>query len=343
MQNNKHNFLSICILSYNRPNSILRLLESIDLNFKKNFEIIISDDCSPKETEIEIKVKNFSKENSVNINFIKNSKNQGYDKNFNVLVNNAQGKWLIFMGDDDEFVDGSLEKVINFLTLNPRLGYVMKSHYLIHDNNFKELFKYYRGNKFFKPGIDALISLFRKSVYIAGFIIKRELVMPFVTDRFDGSMLNQLYLMSEVVLKHNSAYLDIPFTQQYKSLEHNKSDLMYDRIKKKFIPREPTIEISIKFLKSYNDITNYIDKKYNLNCSEIIRKDMSKYLYPSISIHRDKGLFKFLLYISMLNKLKFNCSIYYYIYVIGLIIFKKKLCDYLIVLIKKKLGFTPTL
>jgi abequosyltransferase len=335
--------ISICILSYNRPETLLRLLHTIDLKLKNNYEIIISDDFSPKQKEIEKIIKGFIKQNSVNINFIKNKINQGYDKNFNTLVKNANGKWLVFMGDDDEFVKGSLKKIIKFLNSNPQLGYVMKSHYLIHENNYKEVFRYYKNNKFFLPGVNSVISLFRKSVYIAGFMIRKDLVMPYVTDKFDGSMLNQLYLLSEVVLKHPSAYLDIPFTQQYKSLAHNKSDVMFDREKRTFIPREATIDISINFLNSFSKITDYIDVKYNLKSSDVIKKDMSKYMYPSISIHREQGLKKFIEYIIELNKLGFNCSIYYYIYIISLIFFKKKICDWIIVFLKKIIGFTPKL
>ena len=117
-----------------------------------------------------------------------------------------------------------------------------------------------------------MIELYRKSVYIAGFMIRRKEILNLITNQFDGSMLNQIYYMSEVVLKSPSAYLDIPFTQQYKSHEHNKKDVMYDRKNKVFVKREPTLAISIKFLKSFHTISSYIDNKYSLNCSNLIKK-----------------------------------------------------------------------
>ena len=40
-----------------------------------------------------------------------NEKNLGYDGNLNQLVRTAQGKWLVFMGDDDEFIPGALDKL----------------------------------------------------------------------------------------------------------------------------------------------------------------------------------------------------------------------------------------
>jgi len=335
--------ISICILSYNRPNTLLRLLKTIDVKFQNQYEIIVSDDFSPKQIEIEKTINQFSKSLNIPVVLIKNKINRGYDKNFNILVKKAKAQWLVFMGDDDEFVEGAIEKIILFLKTNSELGYVMKSHYLIHENNYKEVFKYYRSTTFFKPGYLSIIELFRKSVYIAGFMIKRELVLPFVTDRFDGSMLNQLYLLCEVVYSHPSAYFDIPFTQQYKSLDHNKKDVMFNRKQKIFVPREASVSISLDFLSSFSTITQYIDQKYNLTISKAIKIDMSKYMYPSISIHREKGLKTFIFYVLELNKLGFNCTIYYYMYVISLLILKKKKSDFIITFLKKIIGYTPKL
>ena len=106
-------FISICILSYNRPEGIIRLLNTIDL--KESIEIIISDDCSPRIFEIENKILKFNKTNKFNLKFYKNSQNQGYDKNLNKLIKKANGEWIIFMGDDDEFVSGALEKIQIYL------------------------------------------------------------------------------------------------------------------------------------------------------------------------------------------------------------------------------------
>ena len=107
--------ISICILSYNRPNTLLRLLKTIDVKFQNQYEIIVSDDFSPKQIEIEKTINEFSKSLNIPVLLIKNKVNRGYDKNFNILVKKAKAQWLVFMGDDDEFVEGAIEKIILFL------------------------------------------------------------------------------------------------------------------------------------------------------------------------------------------------------------------------------------
>jgi glycosyltransferase involved in cell wall biosynthesis len=336
-------FISICILSYNRPETLERLLKTIDTQNIEEIEVVICEDASPRRTEIRLVVDNFSLQRAYPVRYFENEKNLGYDGTFNQLCRHAQGEWMVFMGDDDEFAPLALDKMIDFLQNHSELGYVMKSHYLLHESREKEIFRYFKGTKFFPAGLDTYTTLFRRSVFIAGFTIRREYALPFLTDRFDGTMLMQLYLLAEVVLKHPSAYFDEPFTQQYASHAHNTGDVMFDRDKKKFIPRRPTLDISLKFLKSFSDITQYIDNKYDVDSTKRIKHDMSKYFYPSLSIYRESGIVFFMQYVRHLNKLGFNTSIYYYIYVVMLACFGRKFCNWGIYWLKRLLGYTPQL
>lgn len=335
--------VSICILSYNRPETLLRLLRTIDTTRADKIEVIVCEDSSPRQQEIREVVTDFKAQQSYPVLYSENEKNLGYDGTFCELVKRASGKWLVFMGDDDEFVPGAIDKVLSFLDHNPNLGYLLKSHYLVHDDQTKERFRYFGQSEFFNPGVDAYVELFRKSVFIAGFAIRREYVKPYLTDRFNGTMLIQLYLLAEVVLKHPSAYFDEPFTQQYASHQHNVGDVMFDREKKVFVPRKPTLDISLNFLKSFSLITEYIDEKYQINSTALIKKDMSKYFYPSLAVHRGAGLPFFFNYVRELNRLGFNASLYYYVYVFLLAVLGKKMCDWGIRTLKNILGKTPRL
>ena len=335
--------VSICILSYNRPETLLRLLRTIDTNRTDEIELVICEDSSPRQQEIRETVNAFRAQQPYPVLYFENKKNLGYDGTLCELVKHANGSWLVFMGDDDEFVPGAFDKVLSFLDHHSELGYVMKSHYLIHDDQTKERFRYFGKSEFFEPGIDAYVELFRKSVFIAGFTIRREYAVPYLTDRFDGTMLIQLYLLAEVVLKHPAAYFDEPFTQQYASHQHNVGDVMFDREKNVFVPRKPTLDISLNFLKSFALITEFVDGKYHLNSTGLIKKDMAKYFYPSLAVHRDAGLGFFFNYVKELKKLGFNASWYYYVYVIMLTLLGKRTCDWGIRTIKKILGRTPRL
>jgi abequosyltransferase len=331
-------YISICILSYNRPKFLKELINSIDLIDSSLYEILINDDCSPRLREIETVIKSFKTKPCI---FYKNIKNKGYDKSLINLVEKTSGEWIIFMGDDDLFIPGALPKVIEFLKHN-NIGYMLKSHVLIHDKNRRENFRYYNHNKFFSKGFNSYIELFRKSVFISGFTIKSKIAKKYITNRFKNTLLTQLYLLAETCMNYPTAYFDEPFTIQNSNKEHDKKDYMYDLYGKK-IDRKPTIQMSIDFLNSFSIISNYIDSKYKINSTKKIKENMSKYFYPSLSVHREEGFFHFLKYVYELNKNGFGITFYYYVYVIGLILLNKKGCDFIVYFLKKIIGYTPKL
>lgn len=341
MVENTIKFLSICIPSFNRPNELKKLLESVDYPDPEEIEIVICEDKSEKRLEIRSVVNEYKNLNLIDINYIENKVNLGYDTNLRELIKNAKGEYIIFMGDDDEFVPGGLVQYINFLKENNDLGYILKTSRTIHDDNSIEEFRYFSHTKFFDAGYDAYITLFRKSVFISGFTFKREYSLPHLIDKFDGTLLFQLYLLAEITLKYKSAYCEILLTQQYDGGVplFGSSEAEKDI----YTPGTVTIQNSINFISSYFKLTKYMDEKYGLKSTEYVKKDMSKYSYPILSIQRDKGLVKFIKYYKEINNLGINNSIYYHIYFVGLLVFGEEFCDKIIRTIKKKLGRTPQL
>lgn len=339
MQNNK--LISICIPSYNRPDELYRLLNSIDSQQKEKFEIIICEDKSPKREEINTIVKKYISEVEYEVKYFENEINLGYDKNLRELVSKATGDFIVFMGDDDTFIPNAFDKLIDFLETNNTLGYVLKSHQFIFKDGKVEKFRYFDSDKFFEPGEDTYIELFRKSVFISGFTINRNYIQDLLIDDFDGALLFQLYILAEVALKHRCGYFDTPLTQAKEEgtpfFGNSESE------KGLYTPGTITVENSINFLSGFFKITRFIDKKHNLESTQKIKTDMSKYFYPSLAIQREKGLKEFFRYVKELNKIGFNCTIYYYIYLIALTIFGKKMCDKIIVTLKSLLGKTPKL
>lgn len=336
--------VSICIPSYNRPNELVRLLESIDTNCCKEIEIIICEDNSPKRFEIINGVEKFKINSNFNIHLHLNKYNLGYDGNLRNLINLASGDYIIFMGDDDQFNTPNILPFIEFIKNNNSLGYILKTHKYIHRNGKEEIFKYYPKTKYFIKGSDTYQELFRKSVFISGFCLKREYALLYQTDRFDGGLLYQLYLLAEITLNYPSAFCDISLIIQDEQLRgkpmfgsSSTEELLYK-------PGEITVENSLNFVNNFFSITEYIDKKYSLKSTDYIRKDISKYSYPILSIQRSKGKKIFKQYCTQLEKgIEINRSVYYYIYYYSLLIFGKSFCDQIIVRLKNILGSTPNL
>lgn len=337
--------LSISILSYNRPLQLNDLLNSIDYEGCDEIEINICDDHSPRSIQIFDVVQKFLERSNWRVNFYQHARNLGYDETLYDLVEMSTGEWIVFMGDDDFFVPGALKKYLSFLHLykDKNLGYVMKSHYNINKLNKKEYFRYYKETIIFQPGEESCIALFRKSVFISGFLIRTDLAKKYNTHDLDGTLLLQLYLLARVVLERNAAYFSEFFTYQYTYNIYENSEVMYDRKKEKFIERVATIEISLNFLESYLKVLAYIDSICSIKLSKRILLDISKYSYPSLAIQRHLGVIQFTIYCLKLRKMGFSKSTYFYVYYLILLFFGAKLCDKLIYGLRNALKVTPSL
>lgn len=338
---NENKLVSICIPSYNRPKELYRLLNSIDSKEKEKFEIIICEDKSPKRKDINSIVNKYISEVNYDVKYYENETNLGYDKNLKELISKSSGNFIVFMGDDDTFIPNAFDKLIVFLEYHNDLGYILKSHQFVFKNGKVEKFRYFNGDQFFNKGEETYIELFRKSVFISGFTINRKYIQNLLIDAFDGTLLFQLYLLAEVALKYDCAYFDTPLTEAKEEgvpfFGNSESE------KNLYTPGTITVENSLNFLNGFFKITRFIDDKYKLDSTQKIKTDMSKYFYPSLAIQREKGFKEFFRYVKELNKIGFNCTIYYYIYLIALIILGKSICDKVIVTLKSFLGKTPKL
>jgi glycosyltransferase involved in cell wall biosynthesis len=94
--------LSICIPSYNRPESLLRLLQSVDAQVEK-IEIVIAEDHAPRRKEVSNQVNLFKESSVYQVVYHENEINLGYDANIRSLLSLAKGNFVLFMGDDDAF------------------------------------------------------------------------------------------------------------------------------------------------------------------------------------------------------------------------------------------------
>lgn len=106
--------LSICILTYNRPDFLAELLNSI-FNLEKvwldQIEVIVIDNGSANETQKTIE-KYSSRTNFLPVKFSENLRGSAM---YLELLNRANGEFIIFPGDDDIFKTDALSKAIKFL------------------------------------------------------------------------------------------------------------------------------------------------------------------------------------------------------------------------------------
>ena len=105
--------ISICIPAYKRIAFLSRLLESIENQTFRDFEVIIGDD-SDDNSVMELTATFNAK---FPIHYTKNEPSLGTPSNWNLAISKANGEWIKLMHDDDWFSEKtSLQKFVDQTT-----------------------------------------------------------------------------------------------------------------------------------------------------------------------------------------------------------------------------------
>jgi glycosyltransferase involved in cell wall biosynthesis len=126
--------ISICIPTYNRPESLINCLNSLASQTVKNFEVCVSDNCSKKN--IFNLIKPFKKKLNLKIN--KNKKNLGFALNLLKVSSMAKGEFIWFIGDDDLLVKNAIEKLQKLIIKNKTCDFFWINSFYLNSQYLKK-------------------------------------------------------------------------------------------------------------------------------------------------------------------------------------------------------------
>ncbi|MFX1239543.1 MAG: glycosyltransferase family 2 protein [Promethearchaeota archaeon] len=116
------NLVSIILLNYNNNNFTIDCLESLTKQTYRNFEVIVIDNGSKYSTYLKLKEKIETFSNKLDIKLIKSKYNLYYAGGNNKGMKLAKGEYFCLLNNDTEVREDFLEKTINFLKNNPKVG-----------------------------------------------------------------------------------------------------------------------------------------------------------------------------------------------------------------------------
>jgi hypothetical protein len=119
--------VSIITVNYNQPQATIELLLSLNKYASKNVEIIVVDNASKVNHELEFKSINPS------LIFIRTEKNLGFAGGNNLGINLAKGDFIFLLNNDTEVSDDCLETMIAEFKTNTKIG-LLSPLILYHDD-----------------------------------------------------------------------------------------------------------------------------------------------------------------------------------------------------------------
>lgn len=337
--------ISICIPTYNRPMQLKRMLESIDTTKVDDIDIVISENCSPKQKETRKVVEEYQKTHPYEVHYFENDRNLGYDKNIRAAVARATGRFCMFFSDDDMAMPGALDEYIEFVQKHKDVGYILRSYRNYSDSSETRWqdFYYYPTEREFPAGRDTAIELFNKSVFLSGFTIRQEYAKEYVTDALDGSLLYQMYLLLQVCRRYPSAYTRILVSKSVPT----GNDVHYfgtgDGEEGYKDAAKMEGDNTINFIGWYVKFFNHVENEFKDGTGKKLLLDLSNMIYPTMATqlksNPNKKAFKRfcnrLFEVGIIKTTK--ARLYYY----GLLIFGPKFCDWLVRTVKRILGRRP--
>lgn len=191
--------LTIAIPTRNRAGYLRRNLDQLATQLAKvnhPVELLISDNCSTDETPAVIA--NFI-EMGVPIRYIRNTENIGSDCNIAKCFNEAGGRYVLILGDDDLLVDGALPWLANSL-VRQEFGVLCMRPYGF-DDDFRKEYPGGSGKEIvFENGGQFLARIGPLVTLISACIINKELLRKIDARDFCGDNLVQVHLVIRAAL-----------------------------------------------------------------------------------------------------------------------------------------------
>lgn len=337
--------LTVAVPAYNRPDDLRPLLKTIlDQDFS-DFDVLVVEDCSPRQKEIRQVVDEAAqRRRDVRVRFFANELNLGFDGNLRRILELSEGEFTLFMGDDDLLRPGALSRVGSIIAKTTNLGVLIRSYESVDYNTGQriEMFRYFPEDRFFRSGPPTMRTFFRRCVSIAGFTIHTASARRFATDRFDGSLLYQLYLGTRTVQERNGYFTAEILTSMRKDSRQRHFFGSAAAEEGLFAPGQLTPEHSVHFMRGMVEMARAIEAETHAGVLDGILDDLSNYSYAYLRLHaRDRRVF--LGYVRDLQKLGLAKTPLFWGYAAALMALPAPLLDRGIRMAKDVLRSTPRL
>ena len=132
--NSNEPLVSIILPTYNREKYLNRSIDSVLNQTYKNWELLIIDDGSNDKTLLIVK-SYLNKFPNIRYFF---HENRGAAYSMNIGMENSRGKFVTFLGSDDEYLANHLEKRVHYLEKNMNVDLLHSPAKIIGDEYVKD-------------------------------------------------------------------------------------------------------------------------------------------------------------------------------------------------------------
>jgi abequosyltransferase len=332
---------SICIPAYNRAKFLAPLLDSIYSQSYKDFNVVICEDRSREAAEIAAVAREYAGRFPGTLFYYENETNLGYDANVRNLVEKATGRYCFFMGNDDLMCAGALENVASLLRRHQNTGLVLKSYAWFDavPEVINQEVRYFKDERVFTAGREAIIVCFRRSGVISGYIVHRDAAYAAATNKFDGTLYYQMHLTASVLSEKIAVATPqvLVLCRNTEAPEFGNSD----KEKGKYIPGGYTPQARLNMVSGALSIIKDSAQTTGLNVVNEVMRDYANYFYPYIKDQLNLSPIQFAKLCYCYGKLGFYKYPMFYLYCVAGYLLGERRFDFVTSRVRSHLGRSP--
>ncbi len=227
--------LDILIPTYNRVDDLMYNLKLIQSELEQNhlfteIKVIISDNCSPDDTEKAVLAFASNKHRSFQVDYYRTAKNVGLEKNAVHVLSKATSDFILFLGDDDYLDKGYLLYCLQQIKRDSSLGCIITG--IVQIDNELNIIGYPRPTSFEerkgKAGYASMLEYSLLGQQLSGLLLKREnLLQEYLSTQQYRNIYLFIYFACNRIEKYNVIYVP-KFKTKVKIL--NSKDWDYNQL-----------------------------------------------------------------------------------------------------------------
>ena len=283
--------ISICIPAYNRAGELRQLFDSIAAQSYPPHEIVVCEDASPERGAIREVIAEYETRLAGRLRYFENAETLGYDANFREMIRHATGEYCFIMGNDDLVAPGALATVADAIRRSPDVGVILRSFAYFRDKpeEYYTIARYYPDELRFPPGPSTVVLFYRRAASMSGLVLHRGDAVAAETDRFDGTLWYQMYLIASILMRRPG--LSVPEVLAYYRKGGRPEFGSSARERGRFTPGEAhDVDEAVRLMDGTLVIARAFDAEHGTDVYPRVRRDMARHIYNTFAHHADQPL-----------------------------------------------------
>jgi abequosyltransferase len=335
--------LSVIVPTYNRPQHVKDLLDSVLAQDFDDWEMIVGEDCSPARAQVVALMAEYDQKSAGRMRLHLHPETLGYDRGVRGLIAQAKGRFVFVMGDDDFVSPGAFRAVAGAIERHPNLGLILRAFawFVGTRENVVQITRYYPEECVFPAGREALLACYRRLVVMSGLVIDRDLAHAAATDRWDGSLFYQHWIVGNVIAQREAVYIPdilVEFRRSSPSMfgvAKAEKDLYTPGVQP---PDHHVAQVRWQF-----QIAQELEKRWDIPLMADLRRDFANYAYPIFSGQAHVGFKRFYRYYRDLGRLGLSSYVTFHAWFVVIVILGTRNVERILDVIRRVAGYTPNL